>query len=299
MRHSRKSVYSNPVGVGKYTGLLLISPFIAGFLLFTLYPFVSSFILGLTEYDNIHEAEFIGLANYKAMLSDSGFLQAAAVTLKYAAILVPLKLIVSLSAALLLNMELKGIGVFRTIFYIPSILGANLSVVIMWQYLFTSDGLVNQFLTNLGLSPISWYGESASALSIIVLLRLWEFGSTMIIFLNALRNIPQDCYDAAKVDGCGRIRAFFRITLPLLKNVIFINLVLQTISALQEFNAPYMITGGGPMNSTYTLGMLIYDEMFSYFNIGYANAVSWVLFVAIALIIVIMYRFTGKLRDEI
>lgn len=299
MRNSRKSIYSNPVGVGKYTGLLLISPFIAGFLLFMLYPFVSSFILGLTEYDNIHEAEFIGLDNYKAMLSDGRFLQAAAVTLKYTAILVPLKLIVSLSAALLLNMELKGIGVFHTIFYIPSILGANLSVVIMWQYLFTSDGLVNQFLTSLGLSPISWYGESASALLIIVLLRLWEFGSTMIIFLNALRNIPQDCYDAAKVDGCGRIRAFFRITLPLLKNVIFINLVLQTISALQEFNAPYMITGGGPMNSTYTLGMLIYDEMFSYFNIGYANAVSWVLFVAIALIIFIMYRLTGKLRDEI
>lgn len=299
MTHAKSNKYSNPVGVGKYTGLLLISPFIAGFLLFTLYPFVSSFILGLTEYEGSSEAEFIGLANYRAMLSDSGFLQAAAVTLKYAAVLVPLKLIVSLSAALLLNMELKGIGIFRTVFYIPSILGANLSVVIMWQYLFTSDGLVNQFLSGMGLSPVSWYGESGPAMTIIILLRLWEFGSTMIIFLNALRNLPQDCYDAAKVDGCGRIRAFFKITLPLLKNTIFINLVLQTISALQEFNAPYMITDGGPMNSTYTLGMLIYDEMFSYFNMGYANAVSWVLFVVIALIIAVMYRLTGKLREEI
>lgn len=299
MTHAKCNKYSNPVGVGKYTGLLLISPFIAGFLLFTLYPFISSFILGMTEYEGSSKAEFIGLANYSAMLSDSGFLQAAAVTLKYAVVLVPLKLIVSLSAALLLNMELKGIGIFRTVFYIPSILGANLSVVIMWQYLFTSDGLVNQFLSGMGLSPISWYGESGPAMAIIILLRLWEFGSTMIIFLNALRNLPQDCYDAAKVDGCGRIRAFFKITLPLLKNTIFINLVLQTISALQEFNAPYMITDGGPMNSTYTLGMLIYDEMFSYFNMGYANAVSWVLFVVIALIIAVMYSLTGKLREEI
>lgn len=299
MKNHGKNKYSNPVGMGKFTGLLLISPFILGFLLFTLYPFIFSFLLGLTEYDNVHRAEFIGFANYKALLTDSRFIKAAAVTMKYTAILVPLKLIVSLGVALLLNLEIKGIGIFRTIFYIPSILGANLSVVIMWQYLFTSNGLVNQFLKLVGLSPLSWYGESGPAMTIIVLLRLWEFGSTMIIFLNALRGLPRDCYDAAKVDGCGKIRAFFRITLPLLKNVIFINLVLQIISAMQEFNAPYMITDGGPLKSTYTLGMLIYDEMFSYSNVGYANAVSWILFVFIAVIIAAMYRLTNRLREEI
>lgn len=299
MKNHGKNKYSNPVGVGKFTGLLLISPFILGFLLFTLYPFIFSFLLGLTEYDNVHRAEFIGFANYKALLTDSRFIKAAAVTMKYTVILVPLKLIVSLGVALLLNLEIKGIGIFRTIFYIPSILGANLSVVIMWQYLFTSNGLVNQFLKLAGLSPLSWYGESDPAMTIIVLLRLWEFGSTMIIFLNALRGLPRDCYDAAKVDGCGKIRAFFRITLPLLKNVIFINLVLQIISAMQEFNAPYMITDGGPLKSTYTLGMLIYDEMFSYSNVGYANAVSWILFVFIAVIIAAMYRLTNRLREEI
>lgn len=298
MKLRRTKIYSNPVGVNKYTGLILISPFIVGFLLFTLFPFVLSFILGMTEFGNTYSPRFIGLENYTDMLADGGFRKAAAVTLKYAAILVPVKLIVSLLAALLLNLEIKGIGIFRTAFYIPSILGANLSIVIMWQYLFTSDGLINQALKLIGLSPISWYGEPGSAMAIIILLRVWEFGSTMIIFLAALKNIPKEYYDAARVDGCGTIRSFFSVTLPLIKDVIFINLILQTISALQEFSAPYMITGGNPMKSTYTVGMLIYDEMFSYHNIGYANAVSWTLFTAIALIIFTMFRFTGRLRKD-
>lgn len=234
------------------------------------------------------------------MFRSDSFRSALGVTLKYAAILVPLKLIVSLLTAVLLNLEIRGIGFFRTAFYIPSILGANLAVVIMWQYLFTAKGLVNQFLELFGASPVGWYGDPGAALYIIILLRLWEFGSTMIIFLAALRDIPHELYDAAKVDGCGCIRSFFSITLPQLKGVIFINLILQTISALQEFNAPYMITGGGPLKSTYTVGMLIYDEMFRYGETGYANAVSWILFAVIALTVGVMYLVTGrKGRDKI
>ena len=290
--------YRNPVGTGNLTGLLLISPFIVGFAVFTLYPFVCSFILGMTDYDQINSPNFIGAENYVRMLSDSNFLRAVGVTFRYAAILVPLKLIVSLSVALLLNIELKGIGIYRTVFYIPSILGSNLAIVIMWQFLFTSGGLVDQVFQKAGLSPVSWYGEPMPALFIIVLLRLWEFGSTMIIFLTALRDVPKELYDAAKVDGCGKIRSFFSITLPQLKNVIFINFVLQTIAAMQEFNAPYMITGGGPMNNTYTLGMLIYDEMFRFGDAGYANAVSWIMFVLIAAIVTVMYRISGRLRGD-
>lgn len=285
--------YRNPVGVSRYTGLLLISPFIIGALLLIVYPFISSFITGLTD-----GSSFVGFENYRHILSDENIRSSAAVTLKYAAILVPLKLIVSLAVALLLNMELKGIGIFRTVFYIPSILGANLAVIIMWQYLFTSEGLVNQLLEAVGLSPVSWYGDTDAALFIIVLLRLWEFGSTMIIFLAALRDIPRELYEAARVDGCGRTRAFFSITLPQIRNVIFINLVLQTIAAMQEFNAPYMITGGGPLGSTRTIGMHIYEEMFTYGDAGTANAISWLLFVLIALIVLIMYRTTGRLRRE-
>lgn len=294
----KKNTYQNPVGTGKFTGLLLISPFIIGALLFTVYPFICSFILGLTDYDQINSPQFIGSDNYRRIVSDSSFLNAASVTFRYAAILVPLKLIISLAAALLLNTEIKGIGAYRTIFYIPSILGSNLAVVIMWQYLFTSGGLAEQLLAKTGSQPISWYGEPTPAMFIIILLRLWEFGSTMIIFLTALRDIPNELYEAAKVDGCGAVRSFFSITLPQLKSVIFINLVLQTIAAMQEFNAPYMITGGGPMKSTYTLGMLIYDEMFRFGDAGYANAVSWILFIMTAIVVALTYKLTKRMRGD-
>lgn len=294
----KKRIYHNPVGVGKYTGLILIIPFILGFLLFTLYPFASSFILGMTDYDGIREPVFSGIDNYVSMLKSREFRNAAWVTIKYTVILVPLKLTVSLAAALLLNMELKFMGVYRTIFYIPSILGSNLAIVIMWQFLFTSDGLMNQLLGLAGIESVGWYGNSNGAMAIIILLRLWEFGSAMIIFLNALRDIPREYYEAAKVDGCGKIRSFFVITVPLLKNVIFLNLILQLISAMQEFNAPYMITGGGPMKSTYTVGMLIYDEMFRYHNAGYANAVSWTLFMLITAAVILLFALTGRHKEE-
>lgn len=294
----KKKTYRNPVGVSRFTGLLLISPFIAGSALFLIYPFFCSFLLGMTNYDGIRPPEFTGLNNYRVLLSNESFRKALGVTLKYAAFLVPMKLLVSLLTALLLAQEIKGIGIYRTVFYIPSILGSNLAVVIMWQYLFTSKGLVNQLLSLAGASPVSWYGDPDKALFIIVLLRLWEFGSTMIIFLTALRGIPKELYEAAKVDGCGPVRAFFAITLPQMKSVIFVNLILQTIAAFQEFNAPYMITGGGPLRSTYTLGMLIYDEMFRYNEQGYANAVSWVLFMLISAAVAVMYAVSAFLRRD-
>lgn len=294
----KKNNCRNAVGVGKYTGLLLIMPFIIGFAAFTLYPFCASFALGLTDYDGVHAPVFAGLSNYTEMFGSSELRSSVLVTLKYTLILVPLKLAVSLAVALLLNMGLKFMGAYRTIFYIPSILGSNLAVVIMWQFLFTSGGLAEQVTGLVGLDPVSWYGEPAHSMAIIILLRLWEFGSAMILFLNALRDIPAEYHEAARVDGCGSIRAFFSITLPLLRRVIFLNLILQVIAAMQEFNAPYMITGGGPMKSTYTIGMLIYDEMFRYHNAGYANAVSWVLFVLITAIVTLLFAVTGKVREE-
>lgn len=293
----KKNIYNNPVGVKNYTGILLIMPFVLGFALFTLYPFVSSFIIGMTDYNGTGSPEFIGLENYLSMLSDEDFLKAVSVTIKFTFISVPLKLIVSLLAALLLSAEIRGIGVYRTAFYIPSILGSNLAVVIMWQFLFTSGGLVNQVLEKMNLPPVSWYGQPAAAMFVIVLLRLWEFGSSMIIFLNAIKEIPQEYYDAAKTDGCGSIRAFFYITLPMLKNALFLNLILQTVSAFQEFNAPYMLTGGGPAKSTFTLAMLIYNEMFRYSETGHANAVSWVLFTITALITALMFRISKNHSD--
>ncbi|MCR5599401.1 MAG: sugar ABC transporter permease [Ruminococcus sp.] len=289
----KKNSYRNPVGVSRATGLVLISPFIVGAFLFIVYPFVSSFITGFAS-----SRDHSVLSAFRSMLGNDDLGKAIGITLKYAALLVPMKLIISLLVALLLNVELKGIGFFRTVFYIPSILGANLAVIIMWKYLFTTGGLVNQLLGTVGISPVSWYGDPDSSLFIIVLLRLWEFGSTMVIFLAALRDIPKELYDAAKVDGCGNIRAFFSITLPQLKSVIFLNLILQIIAAMQEFNAPYILTNGGPLSSTRTVGMLIYDEMFRYGDESMANAISWLLFVLIAAVVYVMYKLTAKMREE-
>lgn len=291
-----KKIYHNPVGESKYTGLLFVLPFLAGFLIFGIYPFIVSFLLSLTDYSMNGKPEFTGLENFKRLVTDSDFHKAVGVTLKYIILLVPLKLIVSLGTALLLSMNIRGMGFFRTIYYIPSILGSNISVAIMWSFLFTSDGLVNQILDKLGIMPVSWYGESTPAIFMIVLLRVWEFGSTMIIFLSALNDIPRELYDSARVDGAGKICTFFSITLPMLRNSIFVNLVMQTITAFQEFNAPFMITGGNPMKNTYTVSMLIYDEAFRYYDIGYANAVSWVLFTLTALFILMLFRFTKKFR---
>ena len=288
----KKPSYSNPVGVSKYTGLVLISPFIIGAFLFIIYPFICSFIVGFAGSGGNSGTDIL-----KKMLNNNELRESISVTLKYTALLVPMKLLVSLLTALLLNVEMKGIGFFRTAFYIPSILGANLAVIIMWQYLFTADGLVNQLLGTVGLSPVSWYGDPNASIFIIVFLRLWEFGSTMVIFLAALRDIPRELYDAAKVDGCGSARSFFSITLPQLKNVIFLNLILQTIAAMQEFSAPYMLTNGGPLNSTRTIGMLIYDEMFRYGDESFANALSWLLFVLIATVVFVLYKLTEKKRE--
>lgn len=293
-----KKIYHNSVGESKYTGLFLVMPFIIGFILFAIYPFIMSLILSFTDSGLSGSVHFTGFENFKRLLSDSDFHKSVSVTLKYILMLVPLKLVVSLGTALLLNMNIKGMGFFRTVYYLPSILGSNIAIAIMWSFLFTSDGLVNQIFEKLGIMPVSWYGEGTPAMFMIVLLRVWEFGSTMIIFLSALNDIPRELYDSARVDGAGKFCIFFKITVPMLRNVIFFNAVMQSITAFQEFNAPFMITGGNPMKSTYTVSMLIYDEAFKYYDTGYANAVSWVLFTMTALFVSALFIIKKRLRSD-
>ncbi len=290
--------YHNPVGESKYTGLFLVMPFIVGFFLLQIYPFVVSFVLSFTKFSINDTPEFIGFKNFKMLFSDSDFWKAFFVTFKYVIMLVPLKIAVSLLTALMLSTRIKGMGFFRTLYYIPSILGSNIAIVIMWSFLFTSEGLVNQVLDAVGISKIGWYGEETPAMWIIVFLRVWEFGSTMIIFLSAINDIPRELYDSARTDGAGNIKTFFYITLPMLKNAIFLNLILQMITAFQEFNAPFLITGGNPLKGTYTVAMMIYDESFKYYNIGYASALSWVLFVVISLLALLIFKFTKKIRSD-
>lgn len=274
-------MYSN-----KWIGSLYVTPFVIGFLLFTAFPFVASFVLSLTDarlQDQLGAANMVGLSNYTEMAADSTFRQSLGVTFAYVFITVPLKLAFALLIAVVLNFKLKGIGLFRTAFYLPSILGGSVAVAVVWRFVFAGDGLINQALTGIGFGGVNWLGEPTTAMFSIVLLRLWQFGSAMVVFLAGLKAIPEDLYEAADLDGASRLKQFFMITLPLLTPVLFFNFIMQIVQAFQEFNGPYIITAGGPLKSSYLLPLMIYEEAFKYFNLGYSSALSWVLFIIIAI----------------
>jgi oligogalacturonide transport system permease protein len=274
----------------KNIGLLYIFPWLIGLFIFTIYPFVTSLILSFTNYNIINMPRFIGLSNYINMFHDSIFKTSLLATIEFVIITVPLKLIFSLLIAYILNFKLRGINFFRTAYYLPSILGGNVAIAVMWQFLFAQNGLVNQFLTLFHVKPVGWFSNALGALFTISALRIWEFGSTMIIFLAGLKDIPQELYEAAAVDGAGKVRTFFKVTIPLLTPIIFFNLVMQLIQAFQEFNGPYLITNGGPLYKTYLLGMMIYDNSFKYFKMGYASAISWFLFVIIMIFTMFVFK---------
>ncbi len=275
----------------KYIGLWFIIPWLIGFLMFTLYPFISSFVLSFTEYNIIDPPAFAGFNNYIYMFTqDPDFWSSMLATFKYVFFTVPLKLAFALFIAFILNFELKGINLYRTAYYIPSILGGNIAISVLWRFLFSTNGLINQTVGVFGAEPLPWFSSAFGAMVTISLLRIWEFGSAMLIFLAALKEIPRDLYDAAAVDGAGKVKTFFKVTMPLLTPIIFFNLVMQMIHAFQEFNGPYMITNGGPMKETYLFSMLIYDNSFKYFNMGYASAISWVLFVIIMAFTLMVFK---------
>lgn len=290
-RDQKKSTNrSFSIGESKYLGLLYVAPWIIGLLVFTAYPIIASLFLSFTDYNLLEKAKGVGIQNYVNLLSDPTFIKAMKVTLKYVALEVPLKLAVSLGVAMILAKKLKAINFFRTAYYIPSILGSNVAIAVLWKFLFQSNGLINQVIQVFGGNPISWFGEATPALFTIIFLRVWEFGSTMVIFLAAIQALPKDVYEAAEVDGSSKLNSFIRITLPLLSPTIFFNLIMQLISAFQEFNAPYLITKGGPQFGTYFLPMYIYDTTFNKNKMGYASAMSWVLFIIIMVLTMITFK---------
>ena len=229
--------------------------------------------------------------NYiKLFTKDKYFIKSLMVTLKYAMMSVPLKLLFALFIAMLLNMKLRGINIFRTIYYLPSIMGGSVAVSILWKFLFMQEGIVNRALAIFHIPAISWLGDPDMALTTISMLVVWQFGSSMVLFLAGLKNVPQELYEAASVDGAGKIRQFFRITLPMITPIIFFNLMIQTINALQEFTSVSIITNGGPNRGTYLLGLKIYEEAFTNSNMGYASATSWVLFVIVLIVTAVLFR---------
>jgi len=207
---------------------------------------------------------------------------------------VPLKLAFALLVAVVLNYKLKAIGFFRTAYYVPSILGGSIAIAVLWRYIFAEVGLVNMGLTALGFEPVNWFGDPRNALFTLTLLRCWQFGSAMVIFLAALQSVDKSLYEASSIDGANKWQQFRFITVPLITPVIFFNLIMQTVQAFQEFNGPYIITGGGPLKSTYLLPLYIYDKAFKSFDMGYASAIAWILFVIIMVLTLIAFWSSKK-----
>ncbi|MFB9135502.1 sugar ABC transporter permease [Vibrio sp. AK197] len=272
-------------------GLAYLTPFIIGMIVFTAFPFVSSFLMSFTDYDLMTSPEFVGIENYRYMLAeDDIFWKSMSVTFLYVFLTIPVKLAFALFIAFILNFKLKGIGFFRTAYYIPSILGSSIAIAVLWRALFAIDGVLNGALGFIGIDPINWLGEPSFALFSITLLRAWQFGSAMVIFLAALQNVPQSQYEAAMIDGASKWQMFMKVTVPLITPVIFFNFIMQTTQAFQEFTAPYVITGGGPMKSTYLISLYIYETAFKFFDMGYASTLAWALFIVVAIFTSITFR---------
>lgn len=263
-------------------GLLYLLPWIIGLFVFTIYPFAAALYYSFTNYNLIDSPKWVGLQNYIQLFTvDPDFKNSLVATFQYVLLTVPLQLIFALLVAFVLNFKLKGISFYRVAYYIPSLLGGNVAIALLWRLMFSSTGLVNQLLNTVGIKSVSWFSTAGGAMTVLTILKVWQFGSAMLIFLAALKNIPTELYEAAEVDGSSRFHMFFSITIPLITPTIFFNLILQLINGFQEFNGPFLITGGGPLNKTYLVSMLIYNNAFKYSKMGYSSAASWILFIII------------------
>ncbi len=273
-----------------YMGFVLILPWLIGFCIFKLYPFVSSLVYSFTDYDLFRGVQnVVGFQNYIDAFTKAKNVKALKVTFTYAFMTVPLKLVFALFIAYILNFKIKGVGLFRTAYYVPSILGGSVAIAVLWKALFKNDGVVNTILTMLGFESINFLADKNWALFIICLLRVWQFGSAMVLFLAALKGVPEDLYEAASIDGATKGRQFLSITIPLISPVIFYNLVTQLVQAFQEFNGPYIITNGGPRNATTLISVIVYNTAFKDYKVGMSSAMAWVMFVIVMILTIIAF----------
>ena len=286
-------------------GYLFLTPWLIGFFGLTLGPTLASLYLSFTDYDLLTPPRWAGLKNYEyAFFQDERLRHALWVTFHYVVWAVPLKLAVALALAMALDRSVRGVGLYRAAFYLPSLLGASVAIALLWRLIFGADGLVNHFLfVILGVHGPGWVTHPDYALWTLIALAVWQFGSPMIIFLAGLRQIPQDLYEAASMDGAGPSRQFFRITLPLLAPVIFFNLVFQTIEAFKAFTQAFIVSGGrgGPVDSTLFYSLYLYIEAFENFRMGYASALAWLLLVIIGVFTAIAFltsRYWVYYEDE-
>ncbi len=267
-------------------GYLFLLPWFIGFFGLTIIPILSSLYLSFTDFDMLTSPRWVGADNYIRMFThDPKFAQSMRVTLLFVAFSVPLKLAFALSVALLLNRGMKGLPIYRAVFYLPSLLGASVAIAVLWRQLFAGDGIVNKGLALIGMQGPAWISNPRYSLWTLIALAVWQFGSPMIIFLAGLRQIPQDVYEAATMEGAGKWRIFWKITLPMLTPVVFFNAIIQTIEGFKSFTPAFIISGGtgNPVNSTLFYTLYLYQEAFSFFRMGYASALAWVLLAIVAI----------------
>ncbi|TCL69919.1 carbohydrate ABC transporter membrane protein 1 (CUT1 family) [Hydrogenispora ethanolica] len=275
------------------TGYLFIGPFVLGFLAFTLIPVLASIYFSFSRYDLLSPPVFDGLRNFIAMFSDENFWKSLTVTLHYAFVSVPLRLVFALFVAMLFNRKSKLVGCYRTIYYLPSIIGGSIAVSVMWRRLFMADGAVNSALALIGIkSDTSWIGNPKTAIWTLIILAAWQFGSSMLIFLAGLKQIPGSLYEAAEIDGANAFQKFFKITIPHLTPVIFFNLVMQLINGFTVFTQAFVISGGSgdPMNSTLVYALYLYRKAFEFYDMGYGCAMAWVLVLILAVFTALIFK---------
>lgn len=277
-------------------GYAFLSPWLVGFFLLTAGPMLASLYLAFTNYNLFNAPEWVGLDNFVRLFQDPNYIQAWKVTGTYVLLGTPLKLISALAVAMLLNNSRRGQGFYRSAFYAPSLIGASVSIAIVWKAMFIDNGIVDQVGQVVGLPAGGWVGDPSRTMSMLVLLTVWQFGAPMVIFLAGLKQVPTELYEAASVDGAGPVRKFVRITLPMLSPVLFFNLLLETIHAFQIFASAFIISSGtgGPARSTLFYTLYLYFRGFRDFQMGYASAMAWVLVLVVGAISFVLFRTQNR-----
>jgi len=275
------------------SGYLFISPWLIGFFVFSVIPIIMSLYFSFTNYDILGSPILNGLANFRRMGKDPMFWQALKVTFYYAFVSVPTRLVFAFFLAALFKRASRMIRFYQAAYYLPSLVGGSIAVAVMWRRMFTADGVFNTFLRAVGInSSLSWIGNANTALGVIIVLAVWQFGSSMLIFLAGLRQIPKTYYEAASIDGAGWLSQFFRITLPQMTPIIFFNLIMQLINGFTVFNQAFIISGGrgDPQNATLVYALYLYLRAFAYNEMGYGSALAWVLVLIIAVLTGIIFK---------
>jgi len=268
-----------------WAAYLFLAPWFLGLFLITLGPMIASLYLSFTDYSLLTDAHWVGFDNYEKMFTqDDRFITSLKVTTIYVVVSVPLQLAFALGLALVLDKGLRGLSFYRSIFYLPSLLGGSVAISILWRKIFGVDGIVNSFLGLFGYEGQGWVTSPDTALWTLIILHVWTFGAPMVIFLAGLRQIPASLYEAASVDGASKWRMFRSITLPLLTPIIFFNLVLEVIKSFQSFTQSFIVSGGngGPVDSTLFYTLYLYIKGFKNYEMGYAAGMAWVLLLIIA-----------------